>query len=132
MNFTGAGKPSNFHFQTNSEFTEYGPAADAKIETQLGYWGGYRVSGSLRGFWSNLDDSDGRSCKSGCIVVDPSTGFAANGSSLFTHTDRDVDCWDSSLDRRRQPITNRSNRASRSKLAQRHRLDRVIPAFAQN
>jgi hypothetical protein len=53
IKFTGAGKPSNFHFQTNSEFTAYGPAADAKIETQLGYWGGYRVSGSLRGFWSN-------------------------------------------------------------------------------
>jgi hypothetical protein len=24
MKFTGAGKPSNFHFQTNSEFTAYG------------------------------------------------------------------------------------------------------------
>ena len=35
MKFTGAGKPSNFHFQTNSEFTAYGPAADAKTETRL-------------------------------------------------------------------------------------------------
>jgi hypothetical protein len=112
IKFTGAGKPSNFHFQTNSEFTEYGPAADAKIETQLGYWGGYRVTGSLRGFWSNLDDSDGRSCKGGCVVVDPSTGFVANGSSLFTHTDRDVDYWGGSLEAKfwgRDPVQVRPN-----------------------
>jgi hypothetical protein len=90
------------------------------------------VTGLLRGFWSISTTAIAEAARGGCVVVDPSTGFVANGSSLFTHTDRDVDYWGSSLDRRRQPITNRSNRASRSKLAQRHRLDRVIPAFAQN
>jgi hypothetical protein len=82
MKFTGAGKPQQLPLSDQQRIHRIRPAADAKIETQLGYWGGYRVSGSLRGFWSNLDDSDGRSCKGGCVVVDPSTGFVANGSSL--------------------------------------------------
>ncbi|MGB6439954.1 MAG: hypothetical protein WBE89_11615 [Methyloceanibacter sp.] len=76
MKFTGAASPatSTFRPTANSPHTAQRPTPRPRR--------GYRVSGSLRGFWSNLDDSDGRSCKGGCVVVDPSTGFVANGSSL--------------------------------------------------
>jgi hypothetical protein len=98
IHFTGRGFPGNFRFQTNNDFTEYGPAVDAKFETPLGYWGGYRVTGSVKGFWSNADDTDGAGCHGGCVVVDPGTRFVANGPALFTTTNRDVEYWGGALE----------------------------------
>jgi hypothetical protein len=98
IKFTGVGRPGNFRFQTNNDFTEYGPAADAKFETPIGMWGSYRVTGMVKGFWSNADDTDGAGCHGKCVVVDPGTGFTGSGPSLFTTASRDVDYWGGSLE----------------------------------
>lgn len=98
IKFTGVGRPGNFRFQTNNDFTEYGPAVDGKFETPLGYWGSYRVTGMVKGFWTNSDDTDGAGCHGKCVVVDPGTGLTGFGSSLFTTTSRDVDYWGGALE----------------------------------
>ena len=98
IKFTGIGKPNNFRPQTNSDFTEYGPAVDAKIEAPLGFWGGYRVTGSVKGFWSNLEENDVVGCANKCVVVDPANTLVATGQPLITSTNRDVDYWGGQLE----------------------------------
>jgi hypothetical protein len=98
IKFTGIGKPGNFRFQTNSDFTEYGPAVDAKIETPLGFWGASRVTGSVKGFWSTLDETDIVGCANKCVVVDPANTLVATGQPLITSTNRDVDYWGAQLE----------------------------------
>jgi hypothetical protein len=51
----------DFH-QNNSDFSEYGGAGGAGIETALGYWGGTRVTGGVKGFFSSLENSDNKGC----------------------------------------------------------------------
>jgi hypothetical protein len=95
IRFTGKGNPGDFHRQKNSDFSEYGGAVGGGIETALGFVGGFRVTGGVKGFWANVDDDDRTRCNNpvgGCIVVDP-TGVLARGNTLTTKTDRDVDYW---------------------------------------
>jgi hypothetical protein len=63
------------------------------LETALGYWWGYRVTGGVKGFWSNVDGDDTVGCRTGCVVVDPTGTVTASGPTLRTKTDRDVDYW---------------------------------------
>jgi hypothetical protein len=92
IRFTGKGDPGDFHRQKNSDFGEYGGSAGGGVETALGYWWGYRVTGGVKGFWSSVDGDDTVGCRTGCVVVDP-TGVLAFGDTLRTKTDRDVDYW---------------------------------------
>jgi hypothetical protein len=97
IRFVGKGDLDNFRRQKNSEsdWLDFGGAGGAGIETALGFWGGHRVTGAIKGFWANLDDSDTTACRNQtCIVVDPTgeaTGFGP--PVLRTKTDRDVDYW---------------------------------------
>jgi len=101
IKFTGQGNVNNsgeitdFHHQKNSDFSEYGGAAGAGIETALGFWGGYRVTGGVKGFWANVDNNDRQTCRrADCIVVDPSgEAFAFGPPDLVNRTSRDVDYW---------------------------------------
>ena len=101
IKFTGQGNVNNsgeitdFHHQKNSDFSEYGGAAGAGIETALGFWGGYRVTGGVKGFWANVDNNDRQTCRrADCIVVDPSgEAFAFGPPDLVNRTSRDVYYW---------------------------------------
>ena len=44
------------HRQTNSEsdWLDFGGAVGGGFETALGFWGGYRVTGGIKGFWANI------------------------------------------------------------------------------
>ena len=86
------------HRQKNSEsdWADFGGAAGGGIETALGFWGGHRVTGSVKGFWSNVETDDRRNCSGGnsfCAVVDPATGLRLTSSTLRTKTHRDADYW---------------------------------------
>ena len=100
IRFTGNGSPGNFRRQKNSEFSDYGWATGAGIETPLGFWGSRRVTGGIKGFFANVEDDDRVGCHaSTCTVVDPTgaqTGFGP--PVLVTKTDRDVDYWGGSLE----------------------------------
>jgi len=96
IKFTGVGSPGSFHRQTNDNFSNYGGVGSGAIETGLGYWGGYRVTGAVKGFFANMDDDQRSNCAAGglrCLVIDPTGTFAAGAPSLATHTSRDVDYW---------------------------------------
>jgi hypothetical protein len=98
IKFTGVASSGGFHRQTNSDFADYGGAGGAAIETSLGYMGGYRVTGSIKGFFSSMEDSDRKGCDvSGCVVVSP-TGSPIGIGSFVTKTDRDVDYWGGSAE----------------------------------
>lgn len=101
IKFTGAGDVSpageitNFRHQKNSDFSEYGGGAGGGIETALGYWNGMRVTAGVKGFWTNVENSDRSSCRvATCIVIDPTGTAAAFGPPVLANkTDRDVDYW---------------------------------------
>jgi hypothetical protein len=81
---------------TQSDWLDFGGSAGGGLETTLGYWGGFRVTGSVDGFWSGLSDSDRRGCKSGglnCIVIDPTGANVFRSTRLNTKTNRDADYW---------------------------------------
>jgi hypothetical protein len=100
INFTGVGNPGSFHRQTNSSFDGIGGAYGGAVETPLGFWGGYRVTGAVKGFFSNMQDDQRSGCSGGCVVIDP-TGLApTSGQRLITNTDRDVDYWGGSAEAR--------------------------------
>ena len=69
--------------------------AGAGIETALGFWGGYRVTGGVKGFWTNVDDNDRQTCRrADCIIVDPTgEAFDFGPPDLVNRTSRDVDYW---------------------------------------
>jgi len=86
------------HRQKNSEsdWLDAGGAAGGGIETGLGFWGNYRVTAGVKGFWSNIETDNHKKCSGGsnfCTVFDPASGQAFTGSALSTKTDRDVDYW---------------------------------------
>jgi hypothetical protein len=97
IRFTGKGDLDHFRRQKNSssDWLDFGGAAGGGVETALGFWGNARVSGAIKGFWANVEDSDRSACKNQtCIVVDPTgteTGFGP--PVLVTKTDRDADYW---------------------------------------
>jgi hypothetical protein len=82
IRFTGKGDPGDFHRQENSDFSEYGGSAGGGLQTALGYWWGYRVTGGVKGFWSNVDGDDTVGCRTGCVVVDPTGTVTASGQSF--------------------------------------------------
>jgi hypothetical protein len=88
----------NGHKQKNSEsdWADFGGAAGGGIETALGMWGGSRVSGSIKGFWANIETDDRKRCNGDpgdCVVVDPASGQAFPNSTLSTKTNREADYW---------------------------------------
>ena len=78
---------------SDSDWLDFGGAAGGGIETALGFWGGQRVTGSIKGFWANIDTDDSKRCNGGCVVVDPTGTFDNSSGSLATKTDREADYW---------------------------------------
>jgi hypothetical protein len=98
IRFVGVGSsPTNMRRQKNSEsdWLDFGGSTGGGIETSLGMWGGARVSGSIKGFWSNVETDNGSACRSEtCFLFDPAgNGFADGSPTLLTHTSRDADYW---------------------------------------
>jgi hypothetical protein len=93
IRFTGKGNPNSFHRQNDADFADYGGSVGGVIETPLGFWGGYGVTGSIKGFFSNIDADDRVGCQNGCVIVDPTGAAIAHGDTLRTKTSRDVDYW---------------------------------------
>jgi hypothetical protein len=52
-----------------------------------------RVTGGVKGFWSDVNTDDTVSCRNDCIVVDPATRFTGQGDQLRTKTDREANYW---------------------------------------
>jgi len=101
INFT-AKRQSNgsFRRQTNShsDWLDFGGSTGGGLETALGNWGGFRVSGSVKGFWSSVDDDHTTQCQGApgsarCVVIDPTGASGAVGAFLRTKTDRQADYW---------------------------------------
>lgn len=100
INFTAKRGGGKIKRQTNShkDWLDAGGAVSGGFETALGYWGGYRVSGGLKGFWANVEDDHTTKCQGApgsahCVIFDPSNGAGAVGSYLLTKTNRDADYW---------------------------------------
>jgi len=85
----------NGHKQTNSQsdWLNFGGAAGGGIETALGMWGGSRVTGSVKGFWANVETDDHKRCNGSCAFFDPNSGRAFMSGTLNTKTDRQADYW---------------------------------------
>jgi hypothetical protein len=88
----------NGHKQKNSEsdWADFGGAAGGGIETALGMWGNSRVSGSIKGFWANIETDDRKRCNGDvgdCVVIDPTGSFSRATATLSTKTNREADYW---------------------------------------
>jgi hypothetical protein len=83
------------HPQKNSEsdWLDFGGAAGGGVETALGMWGSSRVSGSIKGFFANVETDDRKGCSGDCVVVDPTGARVIPSGTLSTKTNRDVDYW---------------------------------------
>ncbi|MGH6736480.1 MAG: hypothetical protein ACRECX_10440 [Methyloceanibacter sp.] len=98
IRFVGKGStPATARRQRNSEsdWLDFGGAAGGGIETALGWWGNHRVSGSVKGFWANLEDDDTSACRNQtCFVFDPTgVDIVFGPPTLQTRTSRDADYW---------------------------------------
>ena len=51
---------------SESDWLDFGGAAGGGIETSLGMWGNSRVTGTVKGFWANIETDDRKNC-SGCL-----------------------------------------------------------------
>jgi hypothetical protein len=103
IRFTGQGGLGSLRRQknTDSDWLDFGGAGGAGFETALGYWGGYRVTGRIEGFWANADDDNRTSCSGGptyCVVIDPTGAFIGTSGSLVTKTTREADYWGGSAE----------------------------------
>lgn len=81
---------------SESDWLDFGPAVGGGIETALGMWGNSRVTGTVKGFWANIETDDRKNCNGGptdCVFFDPASGLAFATSSLSTKTDREADYW---------------------------------------
>jgi hypothetical protein len=90
--FAGGRRQKN----SESDWSDFGGAAGGGFETALGFWGGHRVTGGVKGFWANVETDDRKRCSGGanyCAVVDPTGNFVNPSSSLSTKTSRDGDYW---------------------------------------
>lgn len=83
---------------TESDWLDFGGATGGGIETALGYWGGFRVSGTVKGFWAGLEDDRNRGCNGACRVVDPTGSFVGTSTTLYTVTDREAEYWGGSAE----------------------------------
>jgi hypothetical protein len=96
--FNAADQLTSFRHQKNTDFSEYGGAAGAGIETAIGHWNGMRVTAGVKGFFTSLENSDHSRCSGGgstaCLTFDPGgSGLASVSPSLLAKTDREVDYW---------------------------------------
>jgi len=94
IKFTEAG--GSRQKNSESDWLDFGGAAGGGIETALGFWGGYRVTGGVKGFWATLDTDDRKGCNGGsnyCTVIAPTGELIGTSGTLSTKTDRDVDYW---------------------------------------
>jgi hypothetical protein len=78
---------------SSSDWLDFGGSTGGGIETALGYWGGFRVTGSIDGFWSGLQDDDRTRCKGNCVVIDPTGANTFTSTTLNTKTDTNADYW---------------------------------------
>ncbi len=79
---------------SESDWLDFGGAAGGGIETSLGMWGDSRVTGTVKGFFANVETDDRKNCNGSCVVFDPVTGFGSMPStSLNTKTNREADYW---------------------------------------
>jgi hypothetical protein len=109
IKFTAKGKADDvisggrvdFH-QKNSDFSEYGGGGGGGIETTLGNWGGWRVTGGVKGFFTSLEDSDNKGCQASngnsCLFFDQSGVLLGIADQFRSKTDRDVDYWGGQLE----------------------------------
>ena len=98
IRFTGVRGTTSVTRQRNTEkdFWDAGGAAGGGIETSFGNWGGWMVSGTVKGFWANVETDRTISCNGSattCVVTDPLTGVSFNSTTLTTKGDRDADYW---------------------------------------
>jgi len=89
IRFVGQGtSPTDVHRQKNSDsdWLDVGGATGGGIETALGMWGGARVSGSIKGFWSNVQTDNRSTCHDQtCFVFDPAGSTFAFGPPTSGH-----------------------------------------------
>jgi hypothetical protein len=81
---------------SESDWLDFGGAGGAGIETSLGIWGNSRVTGSVKGFFANVETDDHKRCSGGagdCVVIDPTGTFVGLSDTLRTKTDREADYW---------------------------------------
>jgi hypothetical protein len=98
IKFTGKRHGTTLDRQPNSEsgWLDFGGSAGGGLETPLGNWGGFDVTGTVDGFWSGLQDDTRTRCKSpgpNCVVIDPTGANAFRSTRLNTKTNRDADYW---------------------------------------
>ncbi len=98
IRFTAKGAPGSPRRQKNSEkdFWDIGGSVGGGLQTEFGYWGDFQVSGTVKGFWSNVETDHRVGCSagtSGCVVIDPTGANTFTSGTLNTKTDRDVDYW---------------------------------------
>jgi hypothetical protein len=99
IKFIGKGSsPTDMRRQRNSEsdWLDFGGATGGGFETALGYWGGMRVSGTIKGFWAEVETDNRSGCKNQtCFIFDPADGtdFIFGPPTLVTHTSRDASYW---------------------------------------
>jgi hypothetical protein len=87
--FAGGRRQKN----SESDWADFGGAAGGGFETALGFWGGYRVTGGIKGFWANIETDDRKRCNGSCVVIDPTGTSVTPSGSLSTKTDREADYW---------------------------------------
>jgi len=80
---------------TEKDFWDIGGSAGGGIETSLGYWGDVMVTGSVKGFWSNVETDRRVRCSNvaNCTVVDPTGVNTFVSNSLNTKSTNDADYW---------------------------------------
>ncbi len=72
---------------SESDWLDFGGAAGGGIETSLGMWGNSRVTGSVKGFFANIETDDRKNCNGACVVFDPATGLGTRQRNS-QHQDR--------------------------------------------
>jgi hypothetical protein len=99
INFTAKNTDKGIRRTTNSEgdWLDFGGAAGGGIETAFGVWGNHRVTGALKGFWSEVETDERTNCSGGptfCRLFDPAGELPSTASSyLATFTDREATYW---------------------------------------
>jgi hypothetical protein len=79
---------------SESDWLDFGGAVGGGIETSLGMWGNSRVTGTVKGFFANIETDDRKNCRGSCVVFDPATGLGSVATtSLNTKTNREADYW---------------------------------------
>jgi hypothetical protein len=80
---------------TEKDFWDIGGSAGGGVETSLGYWGDFLVTGTVKGFWSDVGTDRLMPCSGTgkCKVIDPTGANTFVSSSLNTKSDVDGDYW---------------------------------------